>query len=74
MNNLHAIFREMVVEVPDREGSKLKMEGVFPKMFDTPGKIQHAGKNMGEDNEEIFKKRLNISDPEFLELKNKKII
>ena len=74
MNNLHAIFREMVVEVPDEEGSKLKMEGVFPKMFDTPGKIQHAGKNMGEDNEEIFKKRLNISDPEFLELKNKKII
>ncbi|MBI37657.1 MAG: CoA transferase [Alphaproteobacteria bacterium] len=74
MNNLHAIFREMVVEIPDKEGLKLKMEGVFPKMVDTPGKIQHAGKSIGDDNDEIFKKRLNIPDSELLELKNKKII
>ena len=50
------------------------MEGVFPKMVDTPGKIQHAGKSIGDDNDEIFKKRLNIPDSELLELKNKKII
>lgn len=50
----HALAREMVTTVPDGDGEPLSMEGIFPKLSETPGEIRHAGGNMGADNEAVF--------------------
>jgi formyl-CoA transferase len=44
----------MIVEAPDEGGGTLPMEGIFPVMTGTPGRVRHAGKSMGADNDEIF--------------------
>ena len=53
-SDAHAKARHMIVEAPDEDGSLLPMEGVFPRMVDTPGEVRHAGKSMGADNDEIY--------------------
>jgi crotonobetainyl-CoA:carnitine CoA-transferase CaiB-like acyl-CoA transferase len=64
----HAIARRMIVEAPDEDGRLLPMEGVFPRMVDTPGEVRHAGKSMGADNDEIYFERLGLSKKQFADL------
>jgi len=66
--NAHAQIRQMIVDAPDEDGRDLPMEGVFPRMADTPGRVRHAGKSMGADNDEIFMRRLGLSKEQFEEL------
>jgi formyl-CoA transferase len=72
--NPHAQARDMVIDSPDGGGPPLKMEGVVPKMSDTPGAVRHAGREMGADNAEIFGQRLGLSDGELAALKSDGII
>ncbi len=72
--NPHAQARDMVVESPDGDGPPLKMEGVVPKMADTPGAVRHAGREMGADNAEIFEHRLGLSGEALAALKSDGII
>jgi len=74
MANPHAQARDMVIESPDGDGPPLKMEGVVPKMSDTPGTVRHAGREMGADNAEIFEQRLGLSADELAALKSDGII
>lgn len=73
INDTHAKAREMIVNIIDN-GRNLKTENVFPKLSKTPGKIKHLGKDIGSDNEEIYTKRLGLSEIEIDELKEKGII
>jgi len=57
----HAQAREMIIEVLDESGLTLPMEGVFPRMVETPGTVRHAGKPMGADNDAIYRERLGFS-------------
>lgn len=66
--NAHAQARQMIVDAPDEDGGVMPMEGIFPRMAETPGRIRHAGKSMGADNEEIFVKRLGLSKTQIEEL------
>jgi crotonobetainyl-CoA:carnitine CoA-transferase CaiB-like acyl-CoA transferase len=70
----HAQIRKMIVEAPDENGATLPMEGVFPRMTGTPGKVRHAGKSMGADNDEIYLKRLCMTRDELEALKKDGII
>lgn len=70
----HAKFRQMIVEAPDQDGTTLPMEGIFPRMTDTPGAVRHAGKSMGADNDEIYGKRLGISPDELDRLTKEGIV
>ena len=74
ISNPHAMARNMVVEVTDDDGSTLSMEGVFPKMSRSPGKLHNAGREIGADNNNILKERLGLSNDELENLKNNKII
>ena len=56
----HAKARQMIIDVPDEGGTTLPMEGVFPRMVDTPGSVRHAGKSIGTDNDEIYRDRLGL--------------
>jgi formyl-CoA transferase len=70
----HAQARDMVVDSPDSDGPPLKMEGVVPKMSETPGAVRHAGRDMGADNAEIFEHQLGLSPEELAALKSDGII
>jgi succinyl-CoA--D-citramalate CoA-transferase len=70
----HAQARDMVVDSPDGDGPPLKMEGVVPKMSETPGAVRHAGRDMGADNTEIFEHQLGLSPEELAALKSDGII
>jgi crotonobetainyl-CoA:carnitine CoA-transferase CaiB-like acyl-CoA transferase len=71
----HAQAREMVIDAPDGDGRPpVPMEGIFPKLSATPGQIWAAGREMGADNEAIYKGRLGLSDAEFDALKEAGII
>ena len=71
----HAIARDMVIDVPDGDGRPaLPMEGVFPKMSATPGAVRVAGRDMGADNDDIYRNRLGLSDDAIAALKEQGII
>jgi len=70
----HAIVRNMIVDVPDEDGQTLPMEGVFPRMTATPGKIRHAGKTMGADNDDVYFERLGLSREEVAALSKEGIV
>jgi formyl-CoA transferase len=73
MNNIHAQAREMIINISDN-GKNLNTENVFPKMSKTPGKIKYLGKNIGHDNEEIFRNWLGLKTSEINQLKKDGII
>lgn len=73
MNNVHAQAREMITNIKDN-GRSLKTENVFPKLSRTPGKIKHLGKEMGSDNDEIFRERLGLNKDEIEKLQKDGII
>jgi len=70
----HVRARQMIVDVPDGDRSPLSLEGVFPRMQQTPGRIRHAGNEIGADNQEIYGERLGLSAKEIEELKQAGII
>jgi crotonobetainyl-CoA:carnitine CoA-transferase CaiB-like acyl-CoA transferase len=74
MNNEQVRARQMIVDVPDGEGAALPMEGVFPRMQQTPGSIRHAGGGIGADNREIYLERLGLTAEQIEELKQAGII
>ena len=73
MENIHAQFREMVTTVVDN-GKKIKTKNIFPKFSRTPGNIKFLGKEIGADNDEIFKQRLGMKIDEIKKLKEEDII
>ena len=48
------IARENLVRVPDDQGGELRMVGVMPKLSETPGRIRHAGRPLGADNDAVY--------------------
>ena len=71
-NNIEEIFedehfksRQNIIDVDDNElGGPLKMQNVVGKFSRTPGKIRHAGPQLGEHNFEVLVKMLGFSEEE----------
>ncbi|MDA9289138.1 CoA transferase [Alphaproteobacteria bacterium] len=71
-NNIKEIFedehfksRQNIIDVDDDElGGSLKMQNVIGKFSRTPGKIRHAGPQLGEHNFEVLVKMLGFSEEE----------
>lgn len=57
----HYQGREDIVEIADGELGVVKMQNVFPFLSRTPGRIDHAGPQLGEHNEEVLGGELGIS-------------
>lgn len=66
--------RENLVEVPDAEGQPLRMIGVIPKLSRTPGRIEHAGRPLGADNDAVYREWLGISSEELRALRERDVI
>jgi crotonobetainyl-CoA:carnitine CoA-transferase CaiB-like acyl-CoA transferase len=52
----HYAAREMVISVPEPAlgGEEIRMQGVVPKLGDTPGQITRGGPLLGEHNDEVW--------------------
>jgi crotonobetainyl-CoA:carnitine CoA-transferase CaiB-like acyl-CoA transferase len=59
----HIKAREMLVSMPDPEGGEtpIVMQGIVPKLSETPGKMRNASEPMGARNEEVFCGLLGLS-------------
>jgi crotonobetainyl-CoA:carnitine CoA-transferase CaiB-like acyl-CoA transferase len=66
----HIKAREMVVSLPDPEGGDkpIEMQGVVPKLSETPGKVGNASHPIGGHNEEVYGELLGINRDELADL------
>ncbi|MFZ5778639.1 MAG: CaiB/BaiF CoA transferase family protein [Pseudomonadota bacterium] len=65
----HFRARGAIVDVPDPEIGSVTMQGIFPKLSETPGRIAWTGPALGQHNEEVLCDRLGLSPQRLAELK-----
>jgi crotonobetainyl-CoA:carnitine CoA-transferase CaiB-like acyl-CoA transferase len=62
------LARETITEVPHPKLGSILMQNVIPRLSETPGRIDHAGPELGEHNEEIYLGDLGLSRQELADL------
>lgn len=63
----HFEARDAVITVPDPDGDgddEIGMRGVFPKLSETPGRVNHAGPEVGSHAREILAERTSATKEE----------
>ncbi|MEC9185520.1 MAG: CoA transferase, partial [Pseudomonadota bacterium] len=70
----HYAARENLATVADDDKGDIVMPAVIPKLSDTPGRIAHAGPEIGSFNEEIYGGLLGKSAGELAALKEEGVI
>jgi succinyl-CoA:(S)-malate CoA-transferase subunit B len=66
--------RDTLTRVPDKRIGDLAVPGVVPRLSETPGKISHLGRGLGEDNSEVFREWLDIGEPELAVLRKEGVV
>ena len=64
----HYRAREAVISVDHPKLGAIQMQGVIPRLELTPGRVKHAGPELGEHNREILLGELGLSEAELREL------
>ena len=67
-------IRDTLMRVKDPRVGELAVQGVVPKLSETPGEIRHLGAAMGAHNREIYLDRLGLSEAEFAALGEQGVI
>ncbi len=60
----HYAAREMLVDVPDADLGTVRLANVVPKLSDTPGRIDHAGGQVGVDTRTVLAEIAGLTDAE----------
>lgn len=74
VNDAHYQARGMIKEIEVEGIGKLMVPGVVPKLSETPGEIEWAGPELGQHDEEIFLRKLKLTEEQIELLKEKGII
>jgi len=69
MEDPHFKARDNVVKVDAGEFGSILMQGVVPKLSETPGEVRWAGPEMGAFNREIYTDKLGLSSEEVEQLR-----
>lgn len=70
----HFKAREAIISLLHPAFGEIKMQNVFPKLSETPGKVKWVGPELGEHNKEIYGGLLDIADDRLEELEAKGVI
>jgi formyl-CoA transferase len=66
--------RDTLTRVAHRSMGDLAVPGVVPRLSETPGKIDHLGGDLGENNSEVFRDWLDMGESELAELQKAGVI
>lgn len=69
LDDPHFAARKAIVSVPHPDFGELRMQNVAPKLSQTPGGIRKASPQLGEDNEEVYRQLLGVSEQRYAELR-----
>ncbi len=67
-------IRDTLVRVKDDRVGELAVQGVVPKLSETPGQIKHLGAELGAHNREIYMDRLELTEKELAALREQGVI
>lgn len=70
----HMIARESIIRVKDKIFGDIAMQNVFPRLSESPGRIEHTGPELGENTREILESWLGLKEPEIEELAYENVI
>jgi crotonobetainyl-CoA:carnitine CoA-transferase CaiB-like acyl-CoA transferase len=70
----HYAAREDIAVVDDPTAGPLRMQGVYPRLSATPGRIERGAPKLGEHNEEIYRGLLGLSTEEIEGLRREGVI
>ncbi len=69
-----AMARGMITRVPDRDFGSVAMANVVPRFTVDPAQSRHAAGDLGQDNHEVYRDWLGLSEQETERLATKNII
>ena len=70
----HVQAREMVISVADKDLGTIRMQGIVPKLSQSPGAVRHAGQRLGESNDLVYRDMLGMSAAEVEGLRARGVI
>lgn len=70
----HFAAREAIVRLAHPDLGEFAMHNVAPKLSDTPGRVRHVGPELGEHNEEIYHRLLELDDEALSSLRSAGVI
>lgn len=70
----HYRVRENIIEIDQDTVGKVYMQGIVPKLSETPGEVKWAGAKLGAFNDEVYKNILGFSNEEIEKFKEEKVI
>jgi len=70
----HFKAREAILTVPHPDFGELRMQNVAPKLSETPGSIRSPSPDLGQHNEEIYRRLLGFANEQYEQLKARKVI
>lgn len=70
----HLKARDFIHQFTDPKGVEFAFEGTQPHLSETPGRVKWAFKEVGTDNDYVFKEFLKLSDETIKKLEEKEII
>jgi len=74
LEDAHFKAREAIVKVMHPTFGDLSMQNVAPKLSATPGKVVSPGPELGEHNDEVFRKLLALDDARIADLASRGIV
>ncbi|MBO0333289.1 CoA transferase [Sneathiella sp. CAU 1612] len=66
--------REAITSVPDEDFGSVRLQNVVPKFVRNPGKVKWTAKELGADNDAVFKKLLGMTKEEINSYRERGII
>ncbi|MDX2203675.1 MAG: CoA transferase [Hyphomicrobiaceae bacterium] len=70
----HFRSRQMIVSAPDDDFGAVAMSNVVPRFASDPGRVRHAARAVGQDNDFVYGELLGLSAHEIAHLKELKVI
>lgn len=74
LEDAHFKARQAIIDVPHPAFGSLKMQNVFPKLSQNPGRVAWAGPTLGEHNREVFEGLLGYTAESIVDLAKRKVV